>query len=135
MIVYLGPSLCILEDLTEGEVELFIKEKKAWWERWFTSINQWDPNDIVKDRVVWLKIIGTPCHAWEDRIFTLLAGTRGSFIKSDEETKLKKRMDATRIYIKTKYMEQVDNLVEVSIEGVNYCIRLCEFCTLSMEKS
>lgn len=34
----LCPNLCRLEDLVYGETELFIEERRAWWEQWFSNI-------------------------------------------------------------------------------------------------
>lgn len=125
-VTYLGPNLCILEDLVGGKVELFIKERRSWWEQWFTLIKPWEQTDIDREIMVWLNLIGVPCHAWDERLFTLLVETRGCFIKCDEETKLKLRMDEARINIK-KWMEKVDDTIKIVIEGVAFIIRIYEF--------
>lgn len=62
-VMMLGPNLFLLEDLIFGEVEIFIEERRRWWEQWFRSIRAWDPKYVYLDIFVWLWISGIPCHA------------------------------------------------------------------------
>ncbi|XP_058750760.1 uncharacterized protein LOC131623755 [Vicia villosa] len=122
----LGPNLCLLEDLIGGEVDMFIEERRLWWEQWFFSIKPWEPSDIDTERLVWLRIWGVPCHAWGDSCFSLLTESIGVFIKSDERTNLKSRMDEARVCIRTKSMERVEEVISLTIDGMCFDIRLME---------
>lgn len=59
----LGPNICLLEDLIGEDVGVFLEERRLWWEQWFDSIRPWEPTDVDKERMLWLKIYGVPCHA------------------------------------------------------------------------
>ncbi|CAI8587405.1 unnamed protein product [Vicia faba] len=47
----LGENLCMLEDLVEGDVANFIKERKKWWEQWFKMFGQWRLIDVDDERI------------------------------------------------------------------------------------
>ncbi|XP_058732712.1 uncharacterized protein LOC131604256 [Vicia villosa] len=125
-ITRLGPNLCILEDLVEGEVELFMEEKKSWWEQWFSKLKRWEPEDIDKERVAWIRVMGVPCHAWCEKCFCLLVDSIGVFMKCEEGTLLKNRMDVANICIRTKIQDRVDVVVRLSIEGQFFDVRMME---------
>lgn len=61
-----------------------------------------------------------------ERLFTLIAETRGSYIKCDEEILLKSRMDEARFCIRTKWTEKVEDTVKIMIEGVPFYVRITE---------
>src|SRR3954470_16792978 len=82
----LGPNLFLLEDLIFGEVELFIEERRQWWEQWFSSIRALKSSDIDVERLVWVKVLGFPGHAWGLKLFKIISESYGAFIKCDEQT-------------------------------------------------
>ncbi|XP_058783228.1 uncharacterized protein LOC131657894 [Vicia villosa] len=125
-VTVLGPNLYLLEDLIEGEVELFVEERKSWWVQWFSSIKQWEPKDRDEERVTWLRVLGVPCHAWSEICFKQLVDTKGVFVRCDEGTVLKKRMDEAIICIRTKIRERLDDMVKLSIDGQLFVVSLLE---------
>ncbi|XP_058783790.1 uncharacterized protein LOC131658522 [Vicia villosa] len=127
-VTYLGPNLCLLEDLIEGEIEEFIKVRKEWWQLWFSSIQPWNPSDVDKERLIWIKITGVPCYVWGEIFFKRLADLFGRFIKCDEGTALKSRMDVARICISTGHFGRVDECINVEIEGAFFSVLVLEEC-------
>lgn len=93
--------MCLLEDLIEGEVDYFIKEKRSRWSYWFNSMRPWKDCNIVIDRVVWVRILGIPCQACGNRFFKSVVNKIASFIKSDESTTTKLHMDVEQISLRT----------------------------------
>lgn len=130
----LGPNLFIMEDLVEGEVEVFIEEKREWWEQWFSCIKPWDPNDIDEERFAWIRILGVPCHAWGERLFVLIAESFGYYVKSDEETILKSRLDEARVCIRTKTRNKVEETLSILIEGILFSVSIIEDGTIQHGK-
>lgn len=108
-VTFMGPNLCILEELVKGEVEIFVEERRSWWERWFKSLNPWKPGDVDMERIVWHRISGIPCHVWGLRFFIMLVELRGSIIKCDEQILAKLNMEEARICIKTSTKDMIND--------------------------
>lgn len=122
----LGPNLCLLEDLIEGEVEVLVEERKSWWEQWFFNIKPWDPLDIDDERYAWIRIFGVHCHVWGEWFFSTIADSLGHYVRSTEESLVKQRMDEARVCIRIKSMDKVDVSLKFNIEGVLFPIRILE---------
>ncbi|XP_058775830.1 uncharacterized protein LOC131650116 [Vicia villosa] len=129
----LGPNLYILEDLVLGKVEVFIDERRVWWEQWFSSIRPWAPNDMDSVRLLWLRISGTPCHAWGENFFKVLAESRGTFVKNDELTVARSSMEEARICIKSGWKEVINVTVKAVIDGVSFFVSMREDPSLLKE--
>lgn len=48
---------------------------------------------------MWHKFIGIPLHAWSEEFFTQIGSFYGEFLHSNEETKIKVRMDIATFVI------------------------------------
>lgn len=118
--------MCILEDLVYGEVELFIEECRVWWEQWFSSIRAWKPTDVDLERLVLLRVSGIHCHACGFKLFKMVSETYGSFIKCDDITLSRLRMDKARILIKTNRQSLINKASLVIIDGVSFRLFLKE---------
>lgn len=122
----LGPKLCILKDLVLGELEAFVKEKRSLWERWFFSLRPWNAKDVDTDRLTWLHIKGIPCHAWGLKFFNLIANVKGTFVECDEATLSRVSMEEARVCIQTSCKNLINDVAEVSIDGIMFPISFCE---------
>lgn len=54
-VISMGANTCMLEDLIEGKVELFLEERKEWWGGMFKEIRRWTPEDVDHNRLTWVK--------------------------------------------------------------------------------
>ncbi|KAI5439123.1 hypothetical protein KIW84_024770 [Lathyrus oleraceus] len=122
----LGPNLCILEDVEEGAVEVFIDEGHNWWSKWFTSIARWKPGHVDDERLMWVRCIGIPCHAWTDDFFGVFAGLFGSFVRADFNTASRKVLDSARLLVRTRSRRWVNDMYQVKINGLVFDISVVE---------
>lgn len=67
--------------------------------------------------------------------FSMLANMYGSFIKSDEVTFAKSRMDVARIYLSTSSVELIRESLEVVIDGKQFYLSVVEEVVLMEEKA
>lgn len=125
-VTLLGPNLCLLEDLEGNDVEVFIEEKKIWWEQWFLSIKPWHPHDVDTEILVWLMFMGVPCHDWGERLFKAIGNKIGFYVKSEEETLLKTRMDEARVCIRYWGMEMINSSFCIFVDGSKYMVHVVE---------
>lgn len=49
----------------------------------FADLHKWSAEDVNYERGAWLRIYGTPVHAWNELIFKLCVSGCGRFIRSD----------------------------------------------------
>jgi hypothetical protein len=92
----------------------------------FNNIHRWSVTDIRYERGAWLRVYGAPAHAWNEDFFRLCVMETGRFIRTDECTVDKARMDFARILISTSHLEIVNKTSEFSIDGCLYVIKLVE---------
>lgn len=92
----------------------------------FSDIHKWTKHDEIYERGAWLQVYGTPIHAWNELFFKLCVSDCGRFIRSDECTVDKARLDYARILISTTSLEVVNVISEVIIDDCNYSIKLAE---------
>lgn len=52
----------------------------------FVDLQKWSAVDVIYERGAWLRIYGTPVHAWNTLFFKLCVSGCGRFIRSDECT-------------------------------------------------
>ncbi|XP_058732678.1 uncharacterized protein LOC131604238 [Vicia villosa] len=125
-VTVLGPNLCLLEDLVMGDVEVFIEERREWWEALFSSIKPWSSKDVDAERFLWLRISGIPCHVWSEIFFKRLVDSCGVYISCDEIMEARLCMDEARILIKSGRMEHINVKIKAVIDGVSFSISLRE---------
>lgn len=82
--------------------------------------------DIDVERLVWIKVRGIPCHAWGESLFSLIAESICIYVRCDEGTLLKTRMEEARIFVCTKKMERVVDFILLKVGELSFSIRLVE---------
>jgi len=92
----------------------------------FNSVHKWSATDVKYERGAWLQVYGIPAHAWNDDFFRLCVMNSGRFIRVDDCTLEKARLDFARILISTPNIEIVNTTAELSIDGCVYVIKLVE---------
>ncbi|XP_058777078.1 uncharacterized protein LOC131651429 [Vicia villosa] len=125
-VTMLGPNLCVLEDLVFGEVEIFIEERRKWWEQWFKDIRPWKTTDTDKDRFSWIRVAGIPCHAWRLKLFRTLAERYGGFVKCDDKSISRVSMDEARILIQTSHQSLINEVVKMVVGGDSFSLLIME---------
>lgn len=130
----MGPNLCLLEDLIHGGVEMFIEERKEWWENWFCNIRAWKPTKIDAKRFIWVKFLGIPCHAWGIKMFKLIAKAYGTFIKCDEQTIDRVCLDEAKFLIKSKHLLTINEACNVMVDGESFKCFVKENPTVFMKQ-
>jgi len=92
----------------------------------FRNIHKWSVTDVKYERGAWVRVYGVPDHAWNDDFFKLCVMNSGRFIRADECTVDKARLDFARILVSTTQLDIVNTTSEFSIDGCAYVIKLME---------
>lgn len=123
----LGVNLFLLEDLLEGETTTFVEEHREWWSSWFKEIRKWEPNDVDKERITWIKCSGIPCHFWNTICLETISSTSGTFINCDINTFTKLNMEVARIRIRPSCMAVINETIPMEISGLSFKIYVTEY--------
>jgi len=59
----------------------------------FSNIHKWVLDDEKYERGAWIRIYGTPAHAWNESFFKICASGCGRYIRSDDCTVDRARLD------------------------------------------
>lgn len=94
----------------------------------FGDLHRWSSQDIIYERGAWLRIYGTPVHACNELFFKLCVSSCGRFIRSDDCTVDRARLDYARVLISTTHLEVVNSSTEIVIDGCKYVMKIVEEC-------
>ncbi|GAB4842747.1 hypothetical protein Ancab_012722 [Ancistrocladus abbreviatus] len=75
--------------------------------RWFDSVQAWPKSDIGMGKIVWLRFLGLPLHAWSDKVFKKLVERWGHLVAIDAATKAQTRLDVARFAVLTPVLHHI----------------------------
>ncbi|XVF46754.1 hypothetical protein PTKIN_Ptkin03bG0053800 [Pterospermum kingtungense] len=81
------------------------------------EIMKWNGNHFQKLILVWVVVEDVPVHLWNVRFFKQLGNAWGEFIKTDECTAKKERLDHARMLIKVDNLLRVPSIATVVVKG------------------
>lgn len=122
----LGANLVLMEAEDDEEIPALIKGAKDWLSNWFKEIRPWDSSVVDSERLVWIRILGVPPHAWNEEFFSFISSSCGIFIKLDENSRLMKSFDIARVLLRVKGFNTINDCVSVNINGELFHIRFAE---------
>lgn len=92
----------------------------------FSDLHQWSAGDVIYERGAWLRVYGTPIHAWNINFFKVCVKDCGRFLNVDECTSDRGRLDFARVLISTSSVDVLNLTTELLIDGHVYAIKLVE---------
>lgn len=104
----------------------FLMEHLIFFGMLFSNIHKWSATKVKYERGTWLQVYGVPIQAWNDAFFRLCVIEISRFIRADECTVDKGRLDFARILVSTPHIEIVNISSEIIIDGSNFVIKLVE---------
>ncbi|KAI8524293.1 hypothetical protein RHMOL_Rhmol13G0139200 [Rhododendron molle] len=110
-----------LESLNE-----FLKDETKVLSKWFTSVQAWDNQKIPPSKCVWISCYGVPLNAWCSSTFIEIGKLWGDEIKLDELTEKFIAFDKGRMFIITDYLDCINEVVHIKINGVIFLVKVIE---------
>lgn len=93
---------------------------------WFQDIRAWGTCCMSKESFIWINITGAPIHAWNIEFFKLLVSPVGTFIKVDQATHQKERLDVARVLVCSSSPTIINLVVRVNIDDTVFSLRFLE---------
>ena len=122
----MGSDMVFLHCSGGGDMLQVFYEAFDFFNMLFTDIHKWTSNDAIYERGAWVQVYGTPVHAWNELFFKICVSGCGRFIRLDECTVDKARLDYARVLISTTFLEVINATSEVVIDGCKYLLKLVE---------
>lgn len=91
-----------------------------------SNVHKWSSEDLRYEHNAWLRIYGTPTHAWNTNFFKLCVSNYGTFVKADDCTLDRGRIDYARILISTASLEVLNTTTTVLVDGCKFFIKIVE---------
>ncbi|KAK7275434.1 hypothetical protein RIF29_16551 [Crotalaria pallida] len=113
--LHMGGDLMLLMPLEGEEIMEILKDTEEFFSNWFVYIKPWEENDIAGYHITWLNCGGIPLQAWNESFFKVLTSKFGSFIKTDNETRDRSKIDIARIQIKTLAQGYINTVMRIMI--------------------
>ncbi|MCH84634.1 DUF4283 domain protein, partial [Trifolium medium] len=125
-IIPMGGRKVFIQPTEDEDLWAVIKDAEDYFNHWFVKIREWNTSEVSVDRVVWIRIFGTPVHAWKKDFFKKIVESFGEFLVLDWDTSQKRRLDFARVLIKTSYLSFINQLEKVKIDNLFFVIRVLE---------
>lgn len=102
-----------------------LEEFDEWGAYWFDWLRPWRDIDVNYNIVIWTRWVGIPLHVWSTRFFSMVSAKFGMFIRLDESSENKSRLDFARVLISTG-LNNLNEVFEVRIDGKSFTICVTE---------
>ena len=120
--VYLGGLWVLLNFNSEIARNKFLNHSP--FKTWFEVLKPWHNDFVIQERILWVEVEGVPLLAWCRSTFEKIASKWGDLVfldESDAQNRFNMRMG-----IKTTHAPLVFESVFVTIQHVEYCVRIRE---------
>lgn len=127
-----GANLVLLETYELKNVGDYISGNVNQAQEWFNEIKPWEPKDVDRERLIWIKCYDVLCHAWSEDFFEKLGLAYGAFMYTNEHIKDKEHLDIGKFVMKTTHNIVINEVVKVKINDNIFHIKLvkegCKEC-------
>jgi hypothetical protein len=91
-----------------------------------SDVQKWSSKKLRYERGAWVRVYGTPAHAWNINFFKLCVSECGKFVRADDCTLDRGRIDYARVLITTTSLEVLNLSTDVLVDGSTFSIKLVE---------
>jgi len=112
---YMGDDMVLLLGLTEDKAEGLKKEMEDGKVVLFYSLEKWHPGLRPGQRITWVQCWGIPLIAMEKTHIQKIVTLFGELVDVDDDMEAARRVDRTRVLIRTPWRPTIQHTVRVSI--------------------
>lgn len=123
---YMGGDLVLIQSASGEKTVDAIAKQQDWSLKWFESVQQWSESDVHSRRTIWTQWYGVSLHAWNEKFFRMVSTKIGTFVRADNDTISRRKIQMARILVKTSYPEIPRIPLKVAVDGRIFSIRIKE---------
>lgn len=130
----LGPSLCLLEESSDGELDLLLKEGEVWRKKWFSEVKDWNHKDVKCFRAAKVSLYGVPCHMRNKIFLDVVLEEVGMCPTLDFLNHSPSRYDVLTLMLFTGCLDTIRRKVTVCLDGIWITILIIEEAVVALEE-
>ncbi|KAL4291391.1 hypothetical protein GQ457_14G020120 [Hibiscus cannabinus] len=92
----------------------------------FCTIQPWEDDFCINDRVAWIKVIGIPLHCWCYQTFKNIAGVWGDLLQVEENEFQSMGAEHVTLTITTSQMERINGEVTLEVGKSGFLVGVSE---------
>ena len=117
---YMGDDMVLLPGLTDAKVEQMMQEEMDGEDSLFHSLEKWNSSLRTGHRLTWVQCWGIPLLAWDMTYIQKIVAAIGDMVEVDDDVEEVRRVDRTRVLIRTPWNPAIQHTVNVYIGGEVY---------------
>lgn len=125
-IIPLGDDKVFLRTTDDGEVSFLLSQVAEFFNNFFTSPVRWNKGIVNRERGAWVRIYGTPLHAWNINFFKFCVLDCGRLLQADEFTFEKQRLDYARVLVATSSLEVINLMSKIVVDEAIIELKIIE---------
>jgi hypothetical protein len=125
-VIPMGGDRAFLHCRDNGNILQVFIDAADFFGLFLTDVHRCTSKEVRYERGAWVRIYGTPVHAWNTNFFKLCVSKCGRFVRADECTLDRGRIDFARILISTYSLEVLNKMMVLMVDGCNYNNKLVE---------
>ncbi|PNX85375.1 putative sulfate transporter, partial [Trifolium pratense] len=122
----MGADKVFVRSLSGVDVLAVVNDAKDFFHLIFSSWTRWGGFVEPYRRGAWVRLYGVPLQAWNLIFFKLCVMECGKFLRLDNCSMEKGRLDFARVLIATSVLEVVNKVETVLVDGVQVAVRIVE---------
>ncbi|EOY13275.1 Uncharacterized protein TCM_031794 [Theobroma cacao] len=107
----------------KGEMEVVLDQYYDIFSVWFENIKPYNMEKDERRYKVWVKIEELPTHLWNLKMFEAIGNCWGKFLKVDQETERRSRLDVAVIKVEIMSKKNVPVNQQIIVNGKAYIMR------------
>ncbi|GAU22961.1 hypothetical protein TSUD_247050 [Trifolium subterraneum] len=125
-IIPMGADKVLLRSLSAVDVATIVDGAKEFFNLIFSNRVRWNNEVVSAQRGAWVRLYGIPLHAWNENFFKLCVLDCRRYMRADNCTVEKVRLDYARILIATSALEAVNSAEKLLIDGELIEVKIIE---------
>jgi PIN domain nuclease of toxin-antitoxin system len=125
-LIHLGGDRVFVRGLAGVDVLAVLNGAKDFFKLCFSNWVRWEKEVIPYRRGAWVRLYGIPLHAWNVLFFKLCVMDCGRFLRTDNYTADKERLDFARVLIATHDLAVIKKVEQLLVDGSLVNIQIIE---------
>ncbi|PNX71868.1 putative sulfate transporter, partial [Trifolium pratense] len=126
VLIPMGADKVFVRSVTGVDAMVVVNNAKEFFQLIFSHWTRWDNLAQPYRRGAWVRLYGIPLQAWNVNFFKLCVVECGRFLRLDNCSVEKERLDFARILIATTELESVNKVETVLVDGTQVEVRIVE---------
>lgn len=118
----MGDDVVLIENTSGNSFECLINDLDECFINWWDWYRPWKEDDVSWKRLIWISWYNIPIFAWNERFFATTILKFGAFVKMDEFSVNKSRLDKAKVLLSIPISCDVNIVITVQIDDKTFLV-------------